>query len=54
MSDYRTILERREHLRSEAISIGHQNTKLERDLKSKLEESVNELLEFPPPISLAK
>ena len=48
MSDYRTILERREHLHSEVASLGHQNMELEKDLESRLKEEVNEQLVFPP------
>jgi hypothetical protein len=48
MSNYRTILECREHLHSEVASVGHQNKELEKEIESKLKEKVNELLLVPP------
>ena len=48
MSNYRTILERREHLHSEVVSMGHQNKELEKELESKLKQKINEQLVFPP------
>ncbi|KAL3803771.1 hypothetical protein ACHAW5_004622 [Stephanodiscus triporus] len=54
MSDYRAILERREHLHSEVASLGHQNMELEKDLESRLKEEVNEQPVFPPRVSYRK
>jgi len=48
MSNYRTILERREHLHSEVASMGHQNKELEKELESKLKQKINDQLVFPP------
>jgi hypothetical protein len=48
MSDYRTILERRESLNSESALMKRQNAQLETDLKKHLNEKVNEELRFPP------
>ena len=48
MSNYRTVLERRESLNSEVASMERRNIQLEEELKSKLKEKVNEELAFPP------
>jgi hypothetical protein len=48
MSNYKAILERREDLHAEVMSMGHQNTHLERELESKLKDKINEQLAFPP------
>lgn len=48
MTDYRAILERREELNSETELMNQHNEELEEELKSKLSESVNEELKFPP------
>ena len=48
MSNYRTILERRESLNSEVQKMEENNLKLEEELKSKLNEKVNDDLAFPP------
>ena len=48
MSNYRTILERREHLHSEVASMGLQNKELKKELESKLKQKINEQLVFPP------
>lgn len=48
MSNYRTILEKREVLNSEVASMEHLNHKLENELSSRLKEKVNEELAFPP------
>ena len=48
MSNYRNVLERRESLNSESVSMKRQNEKLEEELRSKLKEKVNEELAFPP------
>ncbi|KAL7550302.1 hypothetical protein ACHAWF_013545 [Thalassiosira exigua] len=48
MSNYRTILERREGLNSEVASMKRHNVILEDELKSKLKEEVNDELAFPP------
>lgn len=48
MSDYRTILERRENLNSESALMERQNEQLESDLNKHFKEKVNEELRYPP------
>ena len=48
MSNYRTILERRESLNSEVAAMEQKNMQLEEELKSKLKSKVNKDLAFPP------
>ena len=48
MSKYKSILTRREDLKSEVAIMEEKNLKLEQELESKLKEKINEDLAFPP------
>jgi len=48
MSKYKSILTRREDLKSEVAMMEEKNKKLEQELESKLKEKINEDLAFPP------
>ena len=48
MSKYKSILTRREDLKSEVEMMKEKNVKLEQELESKLKEKINEDLAFPP------
>ena len=48
MSKYKSILTRREDLKSEVAMMEEKNLKLEQELESKLKEKINEDLAFPP------
>ena len=48
MSNYKSILTRREDLKSEVTMMEEKNIKLEQELESKLKEKINEDLAFPP------
>ena len=48
MSKYKSILTRREDLKSEVAMMEEKNVKLEKELESKLKEKINEDLAFPP------
>ena len=48
MSKYKSILTRREDLKSEVALMEEKNLKLEQELESKLKEQINEDLAFPP------
>lgn len=48
MSNYKSILTRRENLKSEEAMMEEKNIKLEQELESKLKEKINEDLAFPP------
>ena len=48
MSKYKSILTRREDLKSEVAMMEEKNLKLEQELESKLKEKINEDLTFPP------
>ena len=48
MSKYKSILTRREDLKSEVEMMEEKNVKLEQELESKLKEKINEDLSFPP------
>jgi hypothetical protein len=48
MSNYKSILERREELNLELASVERQNMDMERELAEKLKDKVNTELAFPP------
>ena len=48
MSKYKSILTRREDLKSEVAMMEEKNLKLEQELESKLKGKINEDLAFPP------
>ena len=48
MSKYKSILTRREDLKSEVTMTEEKNIKLEQEFKSKLKEKINDDLAFPP------
>ena len=48
MSKYKSILIRRDDLKSEVAMMEEKNLKLEQELESKLKEKINEDLAFPP------
>jgi hypothetical protein len=48
MSNYKTMLERRDELQSTVRSLELQNDTLEEELKTRLNDKVNEELAYPP------
>lgn len=48
MSNYKSILERREELNLELASVERQNLDMEKELAEKLQDKVNKELAFPP------
>lgn len=48
MSNYKSVLTRRDGLKSEVAIMEEKNLKLEQELESKLKEKINEDLAFPP------
>lgn len=48
MSDYKSILERREDLNQELTLVERQNMVMEKELAEKLKDKVNKELAFPP------
>jgi hypothetical protein len=48
ISNYKSILERREELNLELASVERQNLDMEKELAEKLQDKVNKELAFPP------